>query len=138
MSTSFDDGLGFDAEETASERLARELAEADLRLIAQIRAKREERGLTQRQLGRLLNVSQATVSEFESGQIEPRMQTIRRYAHALGIRIEHTVRDADLGYQLGDNAIEVMMPRGGFRSNPKPPRYSAISNSKRTDFGIAA
>lgn len=137
MDFEFDDGLGFEAHETRSERLARELTESDLELIATIRAKRIERGLSQADLGKLLNVSQATVSEFESGMTEPKMQTVRRYAHALGLLIEHVVRDADVVYdQLATSHETQMLAAVLFKKAGLS--YSAAANNKRTDFAIAA
>ncbi|MBT1631490.1 helix-turn-helix domain-containing protein [Curtobacterium flaccumfaciens] len=135
----FDDGLGFEDEETPSERLGRELAEADLQLIAQIRAKRIERGLKQAELAKLLGISQATVSEFESGMTEPRMQTVRRYARALGIMIEHRVRDADMSYSSSGISVETRVRPGvqytlGRALGP----YTAAANSKPTDFALVA
>ncbi|NQX22718.1 helix-turn-helix transcriptional regulator [Curtobacterium sp. VKM Ac-2852] len=135
----FDDGLGFEDEETPAERLGRELAVADLELINTIRAKRLERGLSQAELGRLIGVSQATVSEFESGVTEPRLQTVRRYARALGIMIEHHVRDADLSYARGTITLHtqltatVHLQRAGQVGS-----YSADANKQLTDFALAA
>ncbi|KQR31102.1 MULTISPECIES: helix-turn-helix domain-containing protein [Curtobacterium] len=137
MTIEFDDGLGFEAEETPSERLARQLADADLQLIAQIRAKRIELGLSQAELGRMLHISQATVSEFESGMTEPKMQTVRRYAHALGLLIEHSVRDVDATYEPGRDAVEIELTSGA-RFTAQTGSYTALANSKRTDFAIAA
>lgn len=135
----FDDGLGFEEEETPHERLGRQLAEADLELINTIRKKRLERGLSQAELGRLLGVSQATVSEFESGMAEPRLQTVRRYARALGVMIEHTVRDADLRYTRGAMAVETQVNPGvQYTLVRELGSYSAAANSQRTDFSLAA
>jgi transcriptional regulator with XRE-family HTH domain len=135
----FDDALGFEQEETPQERLGRELAEADLELINTIRKKRVERGLSQAELGRLIGVSQATVSEFESGMTEPRMQTVRRYARALGLMIEHHVRDANLSYTRGALAVETHVNPGvQYTLGTGLGSYSAAANSMRTDFSLAA
>lgn len=135
----FDDGLGFEDEETPAERLGRELAEADLELINTIRTKRLERGLSQAELGRLLGVSQATVSEFESGVTEPRLQTIRRYARALGIMIEHHVRDADLTYARGTITLHTQFTAGAhIRHEALVGSYRADANKTRTDFALVA
>ena len=137
MEFEFDDGLGFEALETTSERLARDLAESDLKLIAMIRSKRIERGLSQADLGKLLNVSQATVSEFESGMTEPKIQTIRRYAHALGLLVEHVVRDADTVYGRLATSHETQVPAEVLFKKVGL-SYMAAADSKRTDFAIAA
>lgn len=135
----FDDGLGFEEEETPHERFGRQLAEADLDLINTLRKKRLERGLSQAELGRLVGVSQATVSEFESGMTEPRMQTVRRYARALGVMIEHQVRDVDLRYTRGAIAVETHVNPGvQYTLRVELGSYSAAANSGRTDFSLAA
>ena len=135
----FDDGLGFEEEETPHERLGRQLAEADLALIHTMRKKRLERGLSQAELGRLIGVSQATVSEFESGMAEPRMQTVRRYARALGLMVEHTVRDANLSYTRGAIAVETQVNPGvQYTLITGLGGYSAAANNMRTDFSLAA
>ncbi|MBU5635792.1 helix-turn-helix transcriptional regulator [Geomonas sp. Red69] len=53
-----------------------------------IKAWREELGLTQDELARRLNVSQAAVAKFEQPNARPRMATLRKIAVALGITIE--------------------------------------------------
>lgn len=90
-----DDGLGFEAEETPSERLARRLAEADLRLLHELTLVRERRGITQAELGARLGISAASIDDFENGRSIPTTATVRRVAHALGLLIEHTVIDAN-------------------------------------------
>ena len=70
-----------------------DLAEADHGLIHDLKRARIRRGLTEDQLGDILGISDDTVRAFEGLQTEPTMQTIRRYAHALGVTITHTVTD---------------------------------------------
>lgn len=118
-------------DETPSERLARELAESDIKLIHDLRRAREEHGLSQAELGMILGVSQATVSAFESGA-EAKLSTIRRYAHALGVVVTHSTRRYDAA------------PEGFFGSSlpsnrsKRTLRSYAVANSKLTDFALAA
>jgi ribosome-binding protein aMBF1 (putative translation factor) len=89
----FFDGLGFEDEATPQEQHAMELADADFALIDDLKQARFRRGLTADELGELLGISGDTIRKFEGLQTEPTMQTIRRYAHALGVTITHTVID---------------------------------------------
>ncbi|MDO9398383.1 MAG: helix-turn-helix transcriptional regulator [Herbiconiux sp.] len=92
MNSLFDE-LGL-ADETPTEKLARDLADADLKLIVALRRTRIERGMTQAELGAIMGVSQATVSDFESGSSEPKLSTVRRYAFALRVLVSHEVKPA--------------------------------------------
>ncbi|MFD2340748.1 helix-turn-helix transcriptional regulator [Clavibacter tessellarius] len=123
--------------ETDSERLARLLAEADIDLIDTLRRVREHRSLSQEQLGALMGVSQATVSSFESGASEPKLATIRRYAHALNVIVEHSVRPLDASL----SSLFTWTTVSGFITNPRSTSnrvgtYSA-ANSKKSDFALA-
>lgn len=89
MTSTFED-LGFDSE-TPGERAARDLVEADRDLVLALRRLREDRGLSQKALGDLLGISQATVSAFENGDAEPQLSTIRRYALVLSASVSHSV-----------------------------------------------
>ncbi len=126
----FIDELELD-DETPSERLARELAESDIKLIHDLRRAREDHNLSQAELGALLGVSQASVSAFESGT-EAKLSTIRRYAHALGVVVTHSTRRFDAAPEgfLGSSLPSV---RSKHRIRPY-----AVSNSKLTDFALAA
>lgn len=46
---------------------------------------RTQKGMTQKQLGDLLGVSVQTVSAYESGRRRPKMETLSRFADALGV-----------------------------------------------------
>lgn len=63
-----------------------------------IRRIREEKGLTQEQLGDHLHVAKQTVSSYESGRRRPKAGTLLRFAQALDVPIEDLlagVSDAD-------------------------------------------
>jgi DNA-binding XRE family transcriptional regulator len=91
----FFDGLGFEEEATPAEQHAMDLATADDDLIIELRDARIRRGLTEDQLGAILGISGESVREFEGLQTAPTLATIRRYAHALGVNITHTVTDRE-------------------------------------------
>ena len=52
-----------------------------------LKAIREQKGLSQRELGERLGVRQQTVAQYENAEDQPKMKTIRRLATALDIPI---------------------------------------------------
>ncbi len=50
-----------------------------------IRRYRIEKGLTQKELGKKLDVSQAMIGQYESGSRNPKLATIRKISEALTI-----------------------------------------------------
>lgn len=48
---------------------------------------RQQLGLTQQQVAERMNISQPTVSQFESERSDPQLSTLQRYARALGARL---------------------------------------------------
>lgn len=46
---------------------------------------RKERGLTQNQFAKILSITEPAVRKYESGTIEPKLNTIVRFAKALDI-----------------------------------------------------
>jgi DNA-binding transcriptional regulator YiaG len=57
-------------------------------LIAQLAAKRRELNIAQAEVARRMSTSQAFVSRFESGEVDPQHSTEDRYAAAIGVTIE--------------------------------------------------
>jgi predicted XRE-type DNA-binding protein len=60
-----------------------------------LRLARVERGLSQREIARLVGVSQPNVSLVESGQTSPRADKIARYAAAYGVPVETFIPGAE-------------------------------------------
>lgn len=52
-----------------------------------IRAIRKERGLTQKELGRLCGIAEITIRQYESEKYQPKIETIEKIAKALGVPI---------------------------------------------------
>lgn len=85
-----DDLLGINPnDETA--RHARQLVEADRRLIAELVERRRDLGLSQREVARRMDSDQSTVARIESGGRDLHQSTIRRYAMAVDAVVEHKV-----------------------------------------------
>ena len=60
-----------------------------------IKAKREEAGLTQEELSRVLGVVRQTVAMWETGKASPSANMLPRIARALNCRIEDLYGDTE-------------------------------------------
>lgn len=83
--------LGVDPENSPEVRRATHLAEQDFALLASLVRLRREQGISQSDLARQLGVTQATISSFEKMDNDPKLSSVRRYAHAVGALIYHSV-----------------------------------------------
>ena len=126
--------------ETTSERRARILARNDSDLMSNLVALRKSKGITQQVLADRLGLTQATIASFESYESDPKLSTIRRYAHALEALVNHVV-EADEGQYDNGEAWHVMsfsLPNlAASRQSKTAPTYIAVA-PKRTDFAVAA
>src|SRR5499433_2246411 len=86
------------------ERRARVDAEAEqLRVAARLAEIRESMRVTQEELARALDVSQANVSRIEN-QVDIQLSTLRRYVEGLGGRLELAVVFPEVTVRLGNVA----------------------------------
>jgi transcriptional regulator with XRE-family HTH domain len=76
-------------------RRAFEDAEARVALIRKLQACRKARSLSQLDVAQAMETSQSAVSELESGDTDPRLSTVQRYARAVGHR---AVLDVELDW----------------------------------------
>ncbi len=81
--------------DSPSQRRADALAFADEKLHSDLVAARIRAGLTQQTVAERLGVSQPTIAAFERYDNDPHLSTVRRYAHAVGVVISHSVREDD-------------------------------------------
>lgn len=106
-------------------RRALELARADEELHAKLLKARELQDLTQAQVAQIMGVSQPTVASFERYDNDPKLSTVRRYAHAVGVTISHTVLlegsviDCDWT-QVGEADFSFVAPSAKVPSHPSP------------------
>lgn len=95
--TSLDDILG--VEDTPSQRLATALVDSDVQLIRTLIELRKHRELSQKDIADALGLTQPTIAAFERYDNDPRLSTVRRYAHAVGAYVQHMVEE-DRGQEL--------------------------------------
>ncbi|MFZ2241947.1 MAG: helix-turn-helix transcriptional regulator [Gordonia amarae] len=113
-----DELLGIDLA-NPSHRLARLLADQDEALVDRLVQLRKDKGLSQQDVAGAMGVTQSAVARIESGERDPRLSTLRRYAHAVGALIEHTVSPYDHERNLGDER-----PAGRLATVPAAVRYA--------------
>ena len=58
-------------------------------LGSRIRELREERGLTQEELGKILNLTKGNVSKYESSKLEPNIETIKLIANYFKVSTDY-------------------------------------------------
>jgi|GEM_PF-1827116 len=96
---------GIDPESRSMQR-AELLASNDLEFVASLIMLRKAQNITQQDVADRLGISQATVAAFEHPGNDPKLSTIRRYAHAVGALVTHRVA-LDVYQDLSDwNAAE--------------------------------
>lgn len=86
-----DDITGFDEFTSALDRRAQILVRNDALFLAQLIELRKRLGLTQAEIAERMNVSQPAVAAFERVENDPKLSTIRRYAMAVGLLVDHVV-----------------------------------------------
>lgn len=77
---------------------------------------RKEKGLTQKQLGDKLGISQAAIGQFESNKANPKMETIRKIADALEVELWEIVEldqmDIETRIQQIKKMVAQLTPEG--------------------------
>lgn len=59
------------------------------RLLRSLASRRLELGLSQTVVAARMGTSQSALARLETGEVDPRISTVQRYALALGEQIEH-------------------------------------------------
>lgn len=58
-------------------------------LAKRIKLLRKQKGLTQKQLADLLDISASTVAMYETGRREPDTQTLNKFAELFGVSVDY-------------------------------------------------
>ncbi|HWB72673.1 MAG TPA: helix-turn-helix transcriptional regulator [Egibacteraceae bacterium] len=69
-----------------------EIAQRRRRVIAELVAARQERGLSQTVVAGRMGTSQSVIARLESGDNDVRLSTLERYAAAIGRRLDWGLR----------------------------------------------
>ncbi len=79
--------------DTAERRRGYEAAGRAIRLAFELRALRESKGLSQRELAEQVGTTQSAIARLEGGRISPSLPTLDRIATALGAEVTVTITD---------------------------------------------
>jgi DNA-binding XRE family transcriptional regulator len=79
--------------------LATALAAADETMRRALINARNAAGMTQKDVAELLGIKQSSIAAFERHDNDPKLSTIRRYALAVGARVDHRVCTADVSVE---------------------------------------
>lgn len=121
---------------------AKRMLQNDYALLRSLVAARNRAGLNQKQLGQKMGVTQQAVSKIEQLDGDPRLSTLRRYANAVGVVIEHACFPSD-GTEYSARRHLVIVPEAEVpvvtieRSAPAAYLLGAAT-AKRTDFALGA
>ena len=85
-----DEMLGIDLDDP-QQRHAHELVHADEQMLDELVLLRRGKQLTQADVGQAMGISQGAVARIESGERDPHLSTLRRYAFAVGAVVSHKV-----------------------------------------------
>lgn len=76
---------------------------------------RRARHMTQKEVGKIIGLSQATISLYEKGTHEPDMQTLKRLSQVYGVSIEYMlgysdeqIKQVPTGSQLDDQLVNML------------------------------
>lgn len=61
-----------------------------------LRALRKEKNMTQEELAKLINTTKANISKYETGRVEPNIETIRFFADFFDVSVDYLLGDTNL------------------------------------------
>lgn len=94
-----------------------------------IKAARKASGLTQKELGVRMGVSDASIAQYESGERNPKYETLCRLANALEIKVSELL-PVEAG-KLPNNAVKAIVNKGETKTlrqqNPHSVAFDMLS-----------
>lgn len=81
--------------DSPARRRGYEKAGRAIRIAFEIRALREKKGLSQRELAERVGTTQSAIARLETGNISPSLPTLDKIAAALGAEVSLTIVDRD-------------------------------------------
>lgn len=85
--------LGIDLNDPG-QKLADDMMRSERAMLDALFEARRRKGVSQKDLGHEMGVTQSAVARIEGGDRDPRLSTLRRYAAALDMRITFDVKPA--------------------------------------------
>lgn len=89
-----------------------------MKLGDNIKKYREENKMTQRDIAEILKVEPGTVSKYESGMIEPNIDSIKRLAKTFGVTIDELLKDDEENIDISRiNLLEILREQKEMKLN---------------------
>lgn len=76
-----------------------------------IRSIRKSKGMTQKRLGELAGIAEPTIRSYESGRLNPKIETLKKIAAAL--EVEVSALDPSISLPLSGNRVYFYFPEEG-------------------------
>lgn len=79
-----------------------------MNLGEKIRRFREEQNMTQKDIAEILEVEPGTISKYETGMIEPNIESLKRLAETFNITVDELIKDEEKSDVTKINVLEVL------------------------------
>lgn len=115
-------------------RAAYEDSQARNAILDALVAARRSQGITQNVVAQTIDVTQSTVSQFESEGSDPRLRTLQRYARAVGMRVVFTLAPVEVPCNQvlpPDSTSAGWCPEHGWKH--KNERFIRVAEGERSD-----
>jgi predicted transcriptional regulator len=81
--------------DSPARRRGYEKAGRAIRIAFELRALREKKGVSQRELAERVGTTQSAIARLEAGSVSPSLPTLDKIAHALGAEVSLRIVDLD-------------------------------------------
>jgi predicted transcriptional regulator len=81
--------------DSPARRRGYEKAGRAMRIAFELRALRDKKGLSQRELAERVGTTQSAIARLEAGSVSPSLPTLDKIAHALGAEVSLRIVDLD-------------------------------------------
>ena len=107
-------------------------------IAERIRKARKEAGLTQKQLGDRMGVSDASITQYESGKRNPKVETLQRIAKALGVGVDVLLRD-EISVEITDSPVKQALKKRAEGEDATPEdRMAYEKHLTKEEMGVTA
>ncbi|WP_455718021.1 helix-turn-helix domain-containing protein [Anaerosporobacter sp.] len=93
-----------------------------------IKTIRKSKGLTQKQLGDILGISQALIGQYETGKRKPKVEQIARFAEALNVELNELTNQVTYNSEDYLNEYEGMIFLDPEKVNKQIEEYNTTTN----------
>ena len=78
-----------------------------MNIAIRLRELRKEKNMTQEELAKLINSTKANISKYETGKVEPNIETIRFFAEYFDVSVDYLLGDTNVKHHTDTLAFHV-------------------------------